>query len=130
MSRYHCLPAQPATAKHGPKKRGFSFAHLVPIRPWGATLLSSMMARLRPVAGTRTDTPAQPREICLAAGETRSLHAAPGTAVVCRGGIVWLTQGGNASDIVLHPGQEFHCMVAAHIVLSPLRGAAQVRIEA
>ena len=134
MSRCNCLPSQTVTAKNGAKQRGVSFARLAlqrlaHARPWGTVLLPSLAARLRRAAAGAANADALPREISLAANEARSLPATPGTAVVCHSGMVWLTQSGDATDIVLHPGQQFRCASSAHLVVSPLRGAAQLRLD-
>lgn len=114
MSRCDCLSKSAESTR---EKRGVSFA-----------ALGNLAARLgfRPAHRAAKTTVLNVR---LSAGEAQSFAASANNSFVCQSGIVWLSESGDARDIVLRVGEEFRCAPSAHIVVSALTSAARIRVE-
>ena len=60
------------------------------------------------ITHTMINFPATQFEYCLAAQEVESLDGiTAGSAVVCTGGVLWLTQAGDPQDYLLREGEMF-----------------------
>lgn len=64
-----------------------------------------------------------PREIKLAAQEIWSGELVPGTQIICKQGIVWLTQFNDSQDHLLHHGQQFLITNPGKVVIQALVSA-------
>jgi hypothetical protein len=63
------------------------------------------------------------KELRLAPGESLVLEHAAGIEIQCRRGALWITQYGDARDIVLTAGRTFELSLATSTVLSSRDGA-------
>ncbi|HEX8552836.1 MAG TPA: DUF2917 domain-containing protein [Abditibacteriaceae bacterium] len=116
MSQCTCLSA---SAKAAQKKK----SPFAAVRAW----LSHPFAR--PLDCTQQRANAM-REMRLGVGETQSYCAATRARFFCRSGSVWLTQSGDARDIILHAGDEFESNARTRIVVTSLHTSARLTIEA
>lgn len=73
--------------------------------------------KLEPIS-TTTST-----ETHLAAHEVWSSEAIPGLQIVCKQGIVWLTQSNDPHDHILSPAQQFLAAYRGKVVVQALTAA-------
>lgn len=67
--------------------------------------------------------PSPSPSVLIAPRQVVALHNACGTRISSRGGCVWLTQSGDARDVVLRPGESFRLDRAGTAVMTSARGA-------
>jgi len=76
------------------------------------------------------DAPAEFLRVVLAPRDVYVLDDAADVGIVVCSGCVWLTQAGDARDIVLNPGQSFAASHAVGVVITARRDAAFVLMRA
>lgn len=72
---------------------------------------------------TTKDTTTTSTEIHLAAREMWSGKAASGLQIVCKRGVVWLTQSDDLHDHLLHSGEQFTVTYHGKVVVQALTAA-------
>lgn len=76
------------------------------------------------------DAPAEILRVVLAPRDVFVLDDAADIRIVARSGCLWLTQAGDARDVVLNPGQSFTASHAFGVVISARREAEFVLVRA
>lgn len=70
-----------------------------------------------------------PGSLTLKHAQIQSLRHAKGIIIHCQTGVLWLSEEGDARDIVLHAGQRYCLQTEGLIVLEAIGTEASLRIE-